>query len=111
MNVEEILESSNLSFIEVLVLVTSDRMENDTIYPRSLEWTAQAGQLPLHESFKRSSEEMDGSLKYLCSFLASPGLHTVWSTFQKCLPTHFKRSDNVLKIVDRTQTKLHYTAF
>ena len=46
-------------------------------------------------------------LKYLCSFLASPGLHTLWPTFQKYLSTHFKWSDNVLNIVNRTQTELN----
>ena len=40
------------------------------------------------------------------SYLASPGIHTIWPSFQKYLSNHFKWSDNVLAIVDRAQEKL-----
>ncbi|CAA7260580.1 unnamed protein product [Cyclocybe aegerita] len=40
------------------------------------------------------------------NYLASTGIHDIWPSFQKYLANHFKWSDNVLAIVDRTQTKL-----
>jgi len=46
-------------------------------------------------------------LNYFCSFLASPGTHTIWPTFQKYLSNYFKWSDNVLNIVNRTQMELN----
>jgi len=46
-------------------------------------------------------------LNYFCSFLASPGTHTIWPVFQNYLSNHFKWSDNVLNIMNRTQTKLN----
>jgi len=40
------------------------------------------------------------------NYLASPGIHTIWPSFRKYLSNHFKWSDNVLTIVNRTETKL-----
>ncbi|KAF9482256.1 hypothetical protein BDN70DRAFT_801955 [Pholiota conissans] len=41
------------------------------------------------------------------NFLASPGLHAIWPTFQTYIHNHFKWSQNVLDIVNRTQTELN----
>ena len=43
---------------------------------------------------------------FLWSYLESPGIHTIWPSFQEYLANHFRWSDNVLAIVDRTQAKL-----
>jgi len=40
------------------------------------------------------------------NYLQSPGIHTIWPSFQEYLTNHFRWSDNVLAIVDRTQAKL-----
>ncbi|TFK44221.1 hypothetical protein BDQ12DRAFT_672587 [Crucibulum laeve] len=39
-------------------------------------------------------------------YLATPGIHTIWPSYQKYLANHFEWSDSVLSIVDRSQTKL-----
>ncbi|KAF8812923.1 hypothetical protein BYT27DRAFT_7085694 [Phlegmacium glaucopus] len=41
------------------------------------------------------------------NYLASPGIHTIWPSFQKYLANHFRWSDEVLAIVDRSQAALH----
>ncbi|KAF8160619.1 hypothetical protein B0H34DRAFT_653897 [Crassisporium funariophilum] len=41
------------------------------------------------------------------NFLASPGLHPIWPSFQKYLANHFRWSDDILTIVDRAQATLH----
>ena len=40
------------------------------------------------------------------SFLSSPGIHAIWPSFQGYIRNHFKWSDNVLTIVNRTQNTL-----
>jgi len=42
----------------------------------------------------------------LHSFLESAGTHTIWPSFQKYLGIHFKWSDYILDIANRTQTQL-----
>ncbi|KAF8971133.1 hypothetical protein BDZ97DRAFT_1341378 [Flammula alnicola] len=39
-------------------------------------------------------------------YLASPGIQDIWPTFQNYIHNHFKWSDNVLDIVNRTQGQL-----
>lgn len=46
------------------------------------------------------------STDLIWSYLASPGIHTIWPSFQKYLTNHFRWSDDVLAIVDRTQAEL-----
>ncbi|PFH52089.1 hypothetical protein AMATHDRAFT_141135 [Amanita thiersii Skay4041] len=41
------------------------------------------------------------------SFLASPGLHHIWPSFQSYLANHFEWSEPILAIVERSQTALN----
>ncbi|KDR75020.1 hypothetical protein GALMADRAFT_268566 [Galerina marginata CBS 339.88] len=41
------------------------------------------------------------------NYLASSGIHAVWPSFRKYLSNHFKWSDNVLEITNRTETQLN----
>ncbi|KAF5328865.1 hypothetical protein D9619_011725 [Psilocybe cf. subviscida] len=44
-------------------------------------------------------------------YLSSPSLHDLWPAFQQYIYDHFAWSDQVLQIVNRTQTELNLTSY